>query len=213
VGSYLVHSVVDFNLHIPANLLLMAFVFGLIANDGVLRESATAGARPGYVWWRLALPALGLVLLVQSARLLPGEYFAERSRAADRDGQPLAAIQFARQGLEWDPQNPDLHFYLGLGRQAQGERMSDPRAKASFAADAIKAFEQARSLIPQEKLYALELATSLDAAGRFEEAEWAFYDLLQWDPKSVSLQKYYQGHLELWRGRPTPAEESPPAAP
>jgi hypothetical protein len=213
VGSYLMHSVVDFNLHIPANVLLMAFVFGLLANDGVLRESAPTAVERGSVWWRLALPAFGLVLLIQSARLLPSEYFAERARAGVRDEQPLAAIQFAREGLKWDAQNPDLHFYLGLARQAQGDRMRDPRAKASFHTEAIKAFEEARALVPQEKLYSLELATSLDAAGRFEEAEWAFYDLLQWDPKSVSLQKYYEGHLQLWRGSPRPTAPMPPPTP
>ena len=32
VGCLVVHSAVDFNLHIPANALLMAFVFGVLAN-------------------------------------------------------------------------------------------------------------------------------------------------------------------------------------
>ena len=208
VSSYVVHSVVDFNLHIPANLLLMAFVFGLLANDGVTRESAAAPAPAGQFWWRVALPVLGVVLLVECARLLPGEYFAERSRAAARDGKFVASIVYARQGLEWDPKNPDLHFYLGLARLGQGDRMTDPRAKQSFYVDAIKAFEHARALVPQEKLYVLELATTLDAVGRFEEAEWAFYDALQLDPKSTSLQKYYEGHLQLWAGTAAPAAAS-----
>ena len=214
VSSYVVHSVVDFNLHIPANLLLLAFVFGLLANDGVLRESAPAvAAARGHLWWRWTLPVLGVILLVQSARLLPGEYFAERARQAERDGKFVAAIGFAHKGLEWDPKNPDLHFYLGLARQSQGDRMSDGRARASFYTEAIKAFEQARSLVPQEKLYVLELATALDAMGRFEEAEWAFYDALQLDPKSISLRKYYEWHLRLWAGTAPPAEAAGESGP
>ena len=39
LAAYLVHSFVDFNLHIPANVLLMAFVFGILTNAGVARES------------------------------------------------------------------------------------------------------------------------------------------------------------------------------
>src|SRR4029077_7340517 len=39
VGAYIVHSALDFNLHIPANALLLAFVFGLLANPGVLHEN------------------------------------------------------------------------------------------------------------------------------------------------------------------------------
>ena len=37
IAAYAIHSVFDFNLHIPANVLLFAFVFGLIANPGIQR--------------------------------------------------------------------------------------------------------------------------------------------------------------------------------
>ncbi|MGC3989296.1 MAG: hypothetical protein QM796_06390 [Chthoniobacteraceae bacterium] len=40
MSAYLAHSVVDFNLHIPANALLMAFIFGMIANPGRETEPA-----------------------------------------------------------------------------------------------------------------------------------------------------------------------------
>jgi O-antigen ligase len=212
VASYIVHSVVDFNLHIPANLLLMAFVFALLANDGVLRETAAAAAGRAYLWWRAALPVLGIVLIVQCARLLPAEYFSERARAAVRDEQPAAAIYFAKRGIELDPTNPDLYYHLGIARVTQGDRMKDPRARASFYHDAIKAFEQAWAMIPQEKLYALELATALDGVGRFEEAEWPYYEALRWDPKSSSMLRYYEGHLQRWRGTPPGGEEKAPGA-
>jgi tetratricopeptide (TPR) repeat protein len=213
VSSYVVHSVFDFNLHIPANLLLMAFVFGLLANDGVIRDNAPATAPAGQVWWRIALPALGVILLVQCARLLPGEYFAERARAAARDGHYLKSITLARQGIEWDRKNPDLHLYLGMARVGQGEQMRDPRARASFYTEAIKAFEEACSLVPQEKLYVLQLAAALDGVSRFEEAEWAYYKALQLDPKSASLRRYYEGHLQLWAGTPPAADAPAEAAP
>jgi O-antigen ligase len=207
VSSYLVHSVVDFNLHIPANLLLMAFVVGLLANDGVVRGDSLPAVTPrAQIWWRMALPVLAAVLLAQSARLLPSEYFAERSRAAMRDGHCVASINFAHRGIAWDPQNPDLHFYLGLARQGQGDRMEDERARRSFYGDAVKAFEQARAILPQEKLYAVELATALDAVGRFEDAERVFSEALQLDPRAVCLRKSYEGHLRLWAGTGTAAD-------
>ena len=40
IAAYVVHSALDFNLHIPANALLLAFVFGLLANPGVAHRSA-----------------------------------------------------------------------------------------------------------------------------------------------------------------------------
>jgi tetratricopeptide (TPR) repeat protein len=161
----------------------------------------------------MMLPALGIILLVQCARLLPGEYFAECARAAARDGHYLKSIAFAHRGIEWDENNPDLHLYLGMARVGQGEQMTEPRARASFYTDAIKAFEKACSLVPQENLYVLQLAAALDGVDRFEEAEWAYYKALQLDPKSASLQRYYEWHLKLWAGTApgsAPAEAQAP---
>ncbi|MDQ6764741.1 MAG: O-antigen ligase family protein [Verrucomicrobiota bacterium] len=198
VSSYLVHSALDFNLHIPANLLLMAFVFGLLANDGVLRDRPAPRAKSSDLRWRIALPVLGLALLLSCVRLLPGEYLAERARMAVRDEQPGLAIRFARAGLEHDISNPDLHYYLGAARIQLAERMEIPAAAASFRTEGIIEFEKALALAPKEESYLLELASALDASDRFEEAEWTFYQTLQLDPKSISVQRYYQRHLELW---------------
>ena len=85
--------------------------------------------------------------------------------------------------------------------------MEDPAAAASFRTEAIRALEKARTLAPQDVIYALELASVLDSAERFAEAEWVFYDALQLDPKSISLRRYYERHLELWRGLIAPKEE------
>ncbi|MDQ6656360.1 MAG: O-antigen ligase family protein, partial [Verrucomicrobiota bacterium] len=213
VCSYLVHSALDFNLHIPANLLLMAFVFGLLANEGVSRESSSP-APPDRQWiWKLALAGLSLLLLVQCVRLIPGEYFAERARAALRDEQPVAATYFARRGLEHDESNPDLSFYLGLARTENAERMTDPQAKASFYREAITAFERARAIIPQENLYALELASALDAQQRYDEAESVFHEALELDPRSAALRRYYERHLKRSRGEPPDGSEPEAAKP
>ena len=84
--------------------------------------------------------------------------------------------------------------------------MADPAAAASFRNEAIRALGQARALAPREEIYALELASALDAAERFEEAEGVYYEALQLDPKSISIQRYYEHHLELWRGPAVPKE-------
>jgi O-antigen ligase len=80
IAAYIVHSVVDFNLHIPANALLLAFVFGVVANPGLKASSEIA--QPGQnLVPRLATVVLAAILLLQSARLFPGEYYAERAIA------------------------------------------------------------------------------------------------------------------------------------
>ncbi|MGI9087526.1 MAG: O-antigen ligase family protein [Chthoniobacterales bacterium] len=207
VASFTAHSVVDFNLHIPANLLLLAFVFGMLANDGVIREMEPPAPTRSDIGWRLILPALGLILLALSIRLFPGEYFSERARAAVRDWHPGSGIRYALEGLRYDPQNPDLHFRLGMAREQFARAMPNAEAANSFRDEAIRALETARTLAPQEEIYALELAGALDDGQRFAEAENVFEDALRLDPKSLSVRRYYQHHLELWAGPAHPKEE------
>jgi O-antigen ligase len=209
ISSYLSHSIFDFNLHIPANLLLMAFVFGIVANDGIVRESESPRPTAKDSFWRLGLAALGLVLLVQSVRLLPGEYFSERARMAVRDQQPGLGIRYALDGLKYDPENPDLYFRLAGARSEFADEMADPAAAASFRNEAIRALEKARAIAPQDEVYALELASVLHASGRFLEAEWIYYEALQLDPRSTSLRRYYERHLELWRQEGSEKEKEP----
>ena len=213
VASYLVHSIFDFNLHIPANLLLLDSFRNPRQRRGVVRDSPLPEPAPSRPALAGALPVLGVILLIQCARLLPGECFSERARMAVRDQQPGLGIRYALAGLSQDPHNPDLHHRLGAARIQFGETMSEAAAAASFRTEAIRAFQTARALAPQEEIYALELASALDAAERFEEAESVFNDALQLDPNSASIRRYYDRHLELWRGPTMPAEAEDPPSP
>src|SRR5581483_2706645 len=109
--------------------LLLAFVFGILANAGAqltpdpvpLKRSATA--------WRFALPAMGLVVAVECARLLPGEYFAERSRTSLRDDDLRSSVRFAERALAFEQNNPNIYAYLGNARVEQAEDASDPQTR------------------------------------------------------------------------------------
>jgi O-antigen ligase len=199
VAAYAIHSGVDFNLHVPANVLLLAFVFGLLANPGIERNGALERVSFPTVSWRLALPALGLIVAVQCVRLLPGEYFTERSRTALRDFRPAESILFAVRGLSYERQNPDLYNYLGRARLMQGHRMTDPAARQSFYQAALNAFWKGRALVPRDENFALELGSTYDALDRYPEGEWMFVEARSLDPRSKSVKQSYQAHLERWR--------------
>jgi O-antigen ligase len=207
LSAYVAHSFVDFNLHIPANVLLLAFVFGVLANAGIPRESKQTTPTKMLMRWRLLLPALGLIILVQCARLLPGEYFTERSRTALRDDHPALSILYARQGLAYESNNPYLYQYLGSARIEQGDRMRVPAARDSFYLAAIEAFENGRRLAPREKAFAHGLGLIYDTLGRFEEAEWMYGIAVSLDPSSVPTRQSYEAHLKKWRTSGTPARE------
>jgi tetratricopeptide (TPR) repeat protein len=177
---------------------MLALVFGILANAGAQRERDSAFAPKLHLGWRLSLPVIGLILVVQSVRLLPGEYFTERSRTALRDDQPASAIFFALRALSWEQKNPNLYQYLGNARAGLGDTMTDPRARLSFYEAAINAFEKGRMLAPLDRNFAIQLASVYDELGRFAEAEWMFNEALRLDPKSESLRRYYEAHLERW---------------
>ena len=208
IAAYVVHSVFDFNLHIPANALLLAFVFGIIANPGVRGGSEPAAPRRGGIGLRLAVVALGILMLVQCVRLLPGEYFAERARTSLRDEKLAEAIGYALKGLAWESGNPDLYAYLGRARLGVGYNMAHPAARASFYNAAIDAFQSARALAPREQSFALTLGLLYDLLGRFDEAEQVLQVALQLDPKSVAVRQYYDAHLERQRAA---SQSAPPA--
>ena len=202
VAALTVHSFFDFNMHIPANALLMAFVLGSLANSGVHRQ--TESNRPH--WLRssaiFSSAALGLTLIIQAWRLLPGEYFTERARAALRDYDAPTTIIYARKGLEYEVSNPDLYVYLGRARMQLAEAMRDSVARDSFYNLAIPTFEQALALAPMDERIVLELALAYDGLRRCDDAEQLYQRALTMDPRSVSLHKYYEGHADCWPPKP-----------
>ena len=209
VAAITLHSVVDFNLHIPANVLVLAFVFGTLANSGTRQETDAHGAFPGLMVGRCFLFAIATFLGLAVWRFAPGEYYAERARMAVRDRQPLAAIGFARKGLAFERQNPLLFSYLGRGQSLAAASWSDPNAKASFYRAALQSFESARRLAPLDKTYLLQLGFTYDALGRFTEAEWRFQQAMALDPKATATREYYAAHLKLWQssGKPLPPDK------
>jgi O-antigen ligase len=209
ICAYIIHSLVDFNLHIPANVLLLALVFGILANAGTQREINPALPRRPVIGWRLLLPAIGLIVVIQCARLLPGEYFTERARTALRDNHLEESIVFAQRGLTHEQQNPNLYDYFGSARTEQADSMSDTGARASMYEAAIGAFQNARALAPQDSLLAIELGSVYDALGRFTEAEWIWDEALALDPRSTSLKSAYEAHLKQWRNAGTSDREQP----
>jgi tetratricopeptide (TPR) repeat protein len=213
VGAYIVHSFVDFNLHIPANVLLLAFVFGILANPGTQREGELSAPSVSMLAWRLALPIIGVTVAIQCTRLLPGEYFAERARTAQRDNHPESAILFASRGLATEHKNPNLYHYLGSAETTRCDSIADPPARMSCYAEALAAFEKAHALAPLDKTFLLPLAASYDSMGRFAEAEWMWDEALRLDPRSTSLNGPYQAHLSRWRNAGTNDHRGPDSAP
>lgn len=201
LASYLAHSVVDFNLHIPVNALLLAWVCGILANPGRDLAAGSAGSGAGRdkltrLLPRLALPALGASLLVAAWLFLPGEYFAESARVALRDGEYLRSVNAARAGVEVAVDDPNLYYYLGESRLLQAGSVENSIAAHSFYEGAVEAFAAGHALFPQDTRINLRLGLALDEMSDYAAAERVFEETLRWDPNSGRVWTYYAAHLQ-----------------
>lgn len=196
IGAYVIHSGLDFNLHIPANALLLAFVFGLIANPGTSHQSASPESRR-LLHIRLGTALIGAVLLIQTGRLFAGEYFTERARTALRDEDPAGAIVLAEKALRHERQNPEIHFYLGRAFVAAAHQTEEKEEQRKFFEQALNAFQKAQRLAPLDGTYPLNLAFIYDEMGRLSEAERMYEQARARDPHSIAVAQLYHAHRQL----------------
>jgi O-antigen ligase len=200
VAAYLVHSSFDFNLHIPANVLLLAFVFGILANPGLERTNESVRPAARLSLGRFVLPLVALLLAIGSVRFGVAEYFAERARIALRDERHVAAMLWANKAIALDDQNPETWFYLGESRVRRAEDITSAAGRASFERAALAPFQHALALAPDDETFMIALGRVYDSLGRFAEAEWMFDRARAWDPRSVAVEKSCAAHLALWKG-------------
>ncbi len=198
VATYIIHSVVDFNLHIPGNALLMGFVFAILANPGarLLDEDRISGvvSRVGLY----ALPVLGVFMLISGGRLLPGEFYAEKARIALGLEEPFHAIRYAELGIQREEKNPDLWFYMGDAASQIARRAVTARTRGEYRDLAKHALGEALERFPQDQHIMLLLAYVLDEDGDYEGSEALYRRALEWDPNSSKVQRYQQEHQKRW---------------
>jgi O-antigen ligase len=200
IAALVVHSVVDFNMHIAANAMLMAFIFGMIANPGkALAEDPRGSARVRGAWDflpRLALPALGLWLLLEGMPKIPGEYYCEKARVALRDKHELLAEHEAELGIEWEKNNPFLYFYLGEARQTIAGSGPDNVVSRSFREASLEPYREGLRLYPEDSPLLLRYGEALTRLGDLEGAGKVFEQVLIWDPHSAVAETYYGFYLQ-----------------
>ncbi len=210
VAALGVHSAFDFNLHIPANVLLLALVFGMLANPAIERAAGNEQFSGPFAPGRLVLPLLALALAAGCWFLLPAEIFAEKARSALRDERHVAAMRWANRSLALDQQNPETWFYLGESRIRRAENVRSMAIRDSFETAALEPFQRALALAPDDETFLIALGRAYDSLGRYPEAEWMFGRALAWDPRSVVVQKSYAAHLDFWRRGDRGAGLQPP---
>jgi O-antigen ligase len=93
-----IHSVFDFDLHVPGNALIFAFIFGILANPDIERQPGVL-SRGLVPFAKVLLPALGVFMLWRGLPLLPSEYCSEIARTSLRTHEAMEAVKYAALGI------------------------------------------------------------------------------------------------------------------
>jgi len=202
LAAYIVHSAMDFNMQIPQNALVIAFVFGVLANPGGSNEERSMERHPWFrVLLRWSLPLLGVGILIYGIPRIAGEYYCERARVALRDGHPKESLKIAQKGLQKTHDNPELYFAAGnaamhLAQESGSKNKGADRVSApELIHEALAMFRDGLRVFPNDARLALKLAMaqalSGDYYGALDSAEYA----KTLDPNS-SFVAAYRGFIE-----------------
>ncbi|MCE9609818.1 MAG: O-antigen ligase family protein [Chthoniobacter sp.] len=202
VAALLVHSVVDFNFHLPGNALIGAILFAILAAPSADLKPLGEKPRRGTAWLPWVVPVAAVAILILAVPLMPGEYYCELARRAVRDRRYAEGQALAEKALSYERKNPNLYFHLGEARHFQTQNMQDPIARAAMFEQAAEAYEEGLKLFPRDTRLLLMLGRTLDLAGRFDYAEEIFQRAFAGDPNFGNVYAYYGLHLKLQRRLP-----------
>jgi hypothetical protein len=197
-ASILFHSLVDFNFHLPANALVGAWLFGIMArptSGGV--HGVAIGIWSENLIARGVAPILGVCMLGIAGRLFCGEYFNEKARIALRDWHLVAAEQLALRGSEFDKGNPDLYYIAGQAAHLRAKDVAGPQERLALNAEAVGYYEQAIKIFPNDTRLLVRYGQVLDLVMRSQDADAAFERARVWDPNLGSTYSYLGMHYQL----------------
>ena len=221
VAAYLAHSAIDFNLHIPANALLFAMIFGILANPGIEerreRSRSETGEKPHKhrsrgirIVYGAALPALGVLLILSGVwlrlpvlplpgalqpRPLRGENLGEQARVALRNGSFPEAIDLGRHALALQTRNPEIYFTMGEANRAMARSLTSRTLRRPYYEAAAESYRNGLKIFPKDENLLVRLGQALDGLNEFPEAAEAYKKAIELDPNLGVLHVYYAAHL------------------
>ena len=190
--AILFHSIVDFNMHIPANAIVAITLMALLSS--YLRfatERYWFTARPILKTLLTAALVAGLVYLgSQAARSADESIWLMRAqKTADASPEQIAALQKA---FTVEPKNGDTARAIGEAFRLQSWQNNDDSNEK--AVEAMKWFKRAIDLNPYDDSSVLRYGMCLDWTGKHDEA-FAYFDRAnRMDPNSYFNNAYMGWH-------------------
>lgn len=191
VSAILVHSLFDFNLHIPGNAVVLAVVVGAMA--GMDDSSSRYTVRPlGRSRWALAGAVLG-------AAIVAGWYFVPTVLSAHFDNlgagfrrrfEYEAALHYYRKAIATDLRAPQPQMSLGETYLIQATLRLGPEKKAErreLGLLAKEAFDYALQMNPRRSAAWLGRGRACEMAGEDGEALESYRKAIEVDPVNPAI--------------------------
>lgn len=196
--ALLLHAVVDFNFHIPANATAAVVLMALLAAHFRF-ATADHWVRPGLVA-RAVLTALGLVIAVWLAH---GSFLRAREQLlltqSEQASTAAAQLALLQQAHALEPANAETCFALGeVQRVTAWERPDNFR---ELAEEAMGWFDRAATLNPYDSYARLRYGMCLDLLGDHALATRHFLRALELDPNggfTLAHVAWHYAQLEDW---------------
>jgi O-antigen ligase/Tfp pilus assembly protein PilF len=190
--AILVHSAVDFNMHIPANAILAVCLMALLSS--YIRFATERYWFTAQLWAKTALTAVlaaGLAYFSWQAARSAGESIwlirAQKSKPASP--QQIAALEKA---FAVEPRNADTARAIGEAFRLQSwQNTADYEQQAL---EAMKWFKRATTLNPYDDSSVLRYGMCLDQIGKHDEAFKYFDQANRMDPNSYFNNAYMGWH-------------------
>lgn len=192
--ALLLHSVIDFNLHIPANTLFVGFLFGMLANPTVAWHKDKTKAGPPPAWLRLAPVAAGIPLIALAVPYMMPEIWSEMARMAVRDRNYPRAVEYSEKALAKDSKNSEAYYYLGEGKRFLALTAQTTPLRMQFAGEAVIAYQSGLKIFPRDLHGLVKCGLALDMLGEYDAAESLFEAAVRADPNLGNVYAYYGTH-------------------
>jgi tetratricopeptide (TPR) repeat protein len=210
--ALLIHSFVDFNMHIPANARLLFALTGLALarikeEDALIKNWSTLSLARLGPWPGLAVIVLSLVYGGYVAKNAASDLIYES--AASHAGQVATGETIAdmHQALAYDSANASAWKLLGDLHRYRASRQAQMEDRIAEGQQAIDAYKKAAALNPYDDTITALMGRSYDVMRRFPEAFFCYSQAITRQPFNGEFWFRLGNHYWV-RGMLPQAEES-----
>lgn len=184
-AALLVHSLVDFNLHIPANALLLFALTGLglgrLKPAGIQHWSTVSFAAWG-PWFGRTVILLSLIYGIQVGRTAAGDIAYEKVFAHALEVPTSESIKGAEAALKFDRGNAKDWAFLGDLYRYDASRQQQIEDRIRLGQKALDAYQQALRANPLDQTLEARMGMTFDVMKRYSEAFFCYKTAATMEP-------------------------------